>query len=93
MRKMLALAAIVAGLLALSGGASAAPTGGSLDRSFSGDGIAYLPQTASAVAVQSDGKVVVAGGGRDSTGRSMIAVSRFTRDGTPDPRSRAMGGS
>jgi uncharacterized delta-60 repeat protein len=85
MRKMLAIAAIVAGLPALSGSASAAATSGSIDLSFSGDGIAYLPHTAYAVAVQADGKIVVAGGGRDSKGTGVIAVSRFNRDGSLDP--------
>lgn len=75
MRKLLAVAATVAGLLFLPGpSALAASTSGSIDRTFAGDGIAYLPQTAYAVAVQADGKIVVAGGG----------ITRYNRNGTLD---------
>jgi uncharacterized delta-60 repeat protein len=75
MRKLLAVpATLVAMLLLQAPGALAASTSGSLDRTFAGDGIAYLPQTAYAVAVQPDGKIVVAGG----------AITRYNRDGTLD---------
>ena len=75
MRKLLAVSAtLVAMLLLQAPGALAASTSGSLDRTFAGDGIAYLPQTAYAVAVQPDGKIVVAGG----------AITRYNRDGTLD---------
>jgi uncharacterized delta-60 repeat protein len=75
LRRLLAVTATIAGLLFLPGpSALAAPTSGSLDRTFAGDGIAYLPQTAYAVAVQPDGKIVVAGGG----------ITRYNRDGTLD---------
>ena len=73
MRRLLAVTASVVGLVSLqASSALAASTSGSLDRTFAGDGIAYLPQTAYAVAVQPDGKIVVAGGG----------ITRYNRDGT-----------
>lgn len=58
---------------------------GSLDPSFSSDGKVETPfgvySTGNAVAIQPDGKIVVAGG----TDRD-IAVVRYTSDGTPDRR-------
>ena len=85
MRKRLAVAAMIAGLVSLQfTGASAASTSGSLDPTFAGDGVAFLPQTASDAAVQPDGKSVVVGGATDRNGRSVFAVSRFNRDGTVD---------
>jgi uncharacterized delta-60 repeat protein len=75
MRKLLAITATITGLLFLqTSSALTASTSGSLDRTFAGDGIAYLPHTAYAVAVQPDGKIVVAGGG----------ITRYNRDGTLD---------
>ena len=75
MRRFLEVpATLVAMLLLQAPSALAASTSGSLDRTFAGDGIAYLPQTAYAVAVQLDGKIVVAGG----------AITRYNRDGTLD---------
>ncbi len=86
MRKRLAVAAMIAGLVSLQfTGVSAASTSGSLDTTFAGDGVAFLPQTASDVAVQPDGKSVVVGGATDRNGRGVFAVSRFNRDGTLDP--------
>jgi uncharacterized delta-60 repeat protein len=65
----------VGGLLFLqTGSALAAPTSGSIDRTFSGNGIAYLDQTAYAVAVQADGKIVVGGS----------SITRYNPDGTVD---------
>ena len=86
MKKRLAVAVMIAGLVSLQFmGASAASTSGSLDATFAGDGVAFLPQTASDVAVQPDGKSVVVGGATDRNGRGVFAVSRFNRDGTLDP--------
>jgi uncharacterized delta-60 repeat protein len=66
---------------------------GDLDRSFSGDGQLLIPDTVYArrnndVAVQTDGKVLVAGSRTlepswDS-GRSEILLTRYNVDGTPD---------
>ena len=86
MRKRLAFAVLIAGLVSLQfTSAFAASTSGSLDTTFAGDGVAFLPQTASDVAVQPDGKSVVVGGATDRNGRGVFAVSRFNRDGTLDP--------
>jgi uncharacterized delta-60 repeat protein len=63
--------------------------GGGLDPSFGGDGRVTTAFThggfANAVAVQGDGRIVVAGcaGGEDSSGD--IAVARYLPDGTLDP--------
>jgi len=74
-RRILALSIVVAALVLLPFvSASAAPTSGSLDRTFSRDGVAFLTRSGSAVAVQADGKIVVAGGG----------ITRYDRDGTLD---------
>ena len=57
-------------------------TDGSLDRSFSGDGIAsgFSDAPVSAAALQPDGKLVVAG----ATKASDITVARLDTDGSPD---------
>jgi uncharacterized delta-60 repeat protein len=66
---------------------------GALDPSFSQDGKTTFPflnggtETAGDVAMQSDGKVVVAGTSQISVAGSVIskfAVARFNADGTPD---------
>jgi len=85
MRKVLSLAVVVAACLLLPPDiASAAGPSGSLDRTFSGDGIAFLPQTANAVAIQPDGKIVVVGSGSTRTGSGVFAVTRYNHDGTLD---------
>ena len=64
-------------------------TAGVLDTSFSGDGLqtAVIPSTsdtASAVGVQPDGKIVVAGGIGNVSGVSNFALLRYLSDGTLD---------
>ncbi|MFL5791306.1 MAG: hypothetical protein ACJ76A_07340 [Actinomycetota bacterium] len=75
LRNVMSLSVVVAGLVLLQlTSAAAASTSGSLDRTFAGNGIAYVAQTAYAVALQADRKIVVAGGG----------ITRYNRDGTLD---------
>ena len=65
---------------------------GSLDSSFSGDGkqtVAFdlssnVRDVAGAVAIQSDGKIVVVGTAERSSGNSDFAVARLKSDGTLD---------
>ena len=62
---------------------------GSLDNTFSDDGIAITPIGDSddigySVAVQSDGKIVVVGASQDSTGQFDFAVVRYNDNGTLD---------
>jgi uncharacterized delta-60 repeat protein len=64
-------------------------TDGTLDPTFAGDGTVtsnFAPGTdiANAVAIQSDGAIVVAGITRVGNG-SGFAVARYLTDGTPDP--------
>jgi uncharacterized delta-60 repeat protein len=93
------LSAVGAALLLGLGGptAGAGPSGpanppGSLDPSFGGDGIVTTDvtegwDTAAAVAVQPDGRIVAAGGANDDT-----ALVRYRRDGRLD-RSFGSGGT
>jgi uncharacterized delta-60 repeat protein len=60
-----------------------------LDPTFNGDGVAQLnlssgDDEATAVTVQPDGKIVIAGWATDATGARQFAVSRFRPDGTMD---------
>ncbi len=60
---------------------------GSLDPTFSGNGLAtfgVFGLSASDVAVQADGKAVVAGTRTDSGGNVDLALARYTVDGQPD---------
>ena len=62
---------------------------GSLDSSFGGTGIVHTRLTsdydgASAVAIQADGKIVVAGSRFSTTGGSSFAVVRYNTDGSLD---------
>jgi uncharacterized delta-60 repeat protein len=64
---------------------------GSLDPSFSGDGrlaqtLSAVSDTASAVAIQTDGRILVAG-----TSGSNYAIARFDSQGNPDPAFDAEG--
>ncbi len=64
-------------------------TGGLLDPTFSGDGMVtrdfnYGPDEGWDVAMQGDGRIVVAGSGYVD-GLHYVALLRFTTDGTPDP--------
>ena len=64
------------------------PSGGQLDPTFGSGGIVHLPHatdvSASAVAVQPDGKVVIAGYVQLFTGKDYISVQRLNRDGSLD---------
>src|SRR5262245_45972146 len=68
------------------------PSGGLLDPTFGSGGIVNLPNTtnlaATAVAVQPDGKVVIAGSVNNVSGRNngpyTITVQRLNRDGSLD---------
>jgi uncharacterized delta-60 repeat protein len=66
-------------------GASAAATTGFLDKTFSGDGRVLTnvggDDDVQAVAIQADGKIVVAG---SSSGGTDVAVVRYNADGTLD---------
>ena len=83
LRRTVITLAVLAPLAAASSAAAAA---GDLDPSFGGDGrvvTGLTPQYdwVSAVAVQGDGKIVVAGAGFDG---GQFAVLRYNSDGTPD---------
>lgn len=71
----------------LATGALSAP--GDLDTTFSGDGKASatlaVDSVGKSVAIQGDGKIVVAGNARDSVGRDSFAVARFLSTGIQDP--------
>lgn len=63
-------------------------TDGTLDRTFGRKGIAVPPigsrfGAASAIAIQSDGKIVI-GGGMNIDGFDDFAIARYNPDGTPD---------
>ncbi len=61
---------------------------GSLDTSFSGDGVAttnrHNARHIHAIALQPNGKIVVAGQAVDGTGRSDFALARYLRNGSLD---------
>jgi uncharacterized delta-60 repeat protein len=58
---------------------------GTLDTSFNGTGKIVTPDLdAWAVALQTDGKIVVVGGGRNTNQEEFSAVFRYHADGTPD---------
>jgi Domain of unknown function (DUF5122) beta-propeller len=82
---VLFLALVLPGLLAAP--AAAAP--GDLDPSFSGDGIRLVPfghgiASGEAVALQADGRIVVAGYVNVDYGYADVAVSRYWPDGQSD---------
>jgi uncharacterized delta-60 repeat protein len=86
MRKVIGPTVIASALVLLqSASVFAGSMSGSLDRTFAGNGIAYLPQTAVAVAIQADGKIVVVGEDSTPAGRGVFAVTRYNPDGTLDP--------
>ena len=80
--------AVIAATLALAAPACASP----LDLAFGGgDGLARLsgfgsqpPDIANAMAVQGDGKIVLAGGGRSAATADDFAVGRLNANGSPD---------
>ena len=86
MNRRLMTALTAAALLVPAAAASAAP--GDLDPSFSEDGRTLIDfgaiESASAVAVQPDGKIVLAGASRSGSGKDDFLVARLNRDGTPD---------
>jgi len=85
MRKLPALAMAVCSLVCLQlASAAAAGTSGSLDPTFAEGGITWLTQTANAVAIQPDGKIIVVGSGANPNGRWGFALSRYRLDGTLD---------
>ena len=89
MRPVGVLLAVLACCLGLAGTAGAAP--GDLDPSFSGDGLLRVDlggmpdvEWASAVAVQDDGRIVVAGTAPRGPGYYDFVVLRRNPDGSPD---------
>lgn len=78
-------AAVVVALIVFAPSSIAA--GGDLDPSFGGDGRVTHGGTFSgtSVALQSDGKIVVAGGVLDEAGETRSAVARYESDGRLDP--------
>ena len=78
------LAAVVCAF-ALAGPASAQQLD-NFDPTFGSGGmvISDLSSGASALALQPDGKIVLAGSATDSQGLPMLAVTRFNADGSPD---------
>jgi uncharacterized delta-60 repeat protein len=63
---------------------------GSLDPTFGGDGMVFTDITPSAdvpfgLAIQGDGKIVVAGGGAQGEADPKFALARYERDGSLDP--------
>ena len=86
MNRFLLTAVTAAVLLVPSSSALAAS--GDLDTTFSGDGRALIDfgaiESASGVAVQPDGKIVLAGASRAAGGKDDFLVARLNRDGTPD---------
>ncbi|MBN2547675.1 MAG: hypothetical protein JXB15_00845 [Anaerolineales bacterium] len=91
---LVALALLVAPLQAQSAGITAAP--GSLDTSFSADGKttggwAAYNDGANAVAIQRDGKIVMAGYTEYSDGDEDFLVLRYNPDGTLDSSFGFMG--
>lgn len=79
-RRLGGLTCAAAALLALPAAVAAAP--GDRDPSFSQDGIVEVGWGINDMAVQSDGRIVVAGVDGAATGWK---VARFMPDGTPDP--------
>jgi uncharacterized delta-60 repeat protein len=86
LRSLPTLLAAATATLALAGPAVAAP--GALDPSFSGDGRLATQLGAfnheDAVAVQPDGRIVVAGGAQTGPEAGVLTLRRFTSTGAPD---------
>jgi uncharacterized delta-60 repeat protein len=62
---------------------------GSLDTSFSSDGVVFTPMdavndAARGVALQPDGRIIVAGQGGPTTSTSSLAIARYNTDGSLD---------
>jgi uncharacterized delta-60 repeat protein len=66
------------------------PSAGSLDTSFSGDGLAFVHptpfaiDTSSGLAIQADGKIVLAGTANGFSSNAAPLLSRLNDDGSPD---------
>ncbi len=58
-------------------------TDGSLDNTFSADGIQEINFSIASIAIQSDGKIVTAGSAADN-GSSYFALARYNLDGSTD---------
>ena len=85
MHRRFMCAVAVAGLACLHlSPAVAAGSSGSVDDTFADRGITWLDQVPYAVAIQPDGKIVVAGGGANRRGEGGFALTRYNRDGTLD---------
>ncbi len=88
LRRLLAGLAASAGLLVFAGSAAAlAP--GDPDPTFGDNGVAFYPLGAAsrinAVALQPDGKIVVAGQATNANGHGAFMVARLNPDGSLDP--------
>lgn len=83
------LSQLTAGVLMLAAAAVTTFAAGNLDKTFGTNGKAVAPigtasDRGSAVAVQSDGKIVVAGSSSNNNSDFDSAVARYNADGTPD---------
>lgn len=86
LRRPLLIGAVAGALLPAAAGAA---TPGTLDTTFSGDGVTTTDvggrETALAVTVQPDGKLLVAGSSLDpATGRPRLVLARHLPSGAPD---------
>jgi uncharacterized delta-60 repeat protein len=62
------------------------PSFGTGGRILSQDGLGVVPSSqANGIALQPDGRIVVAGTASDDQGRNQLLVRRYLPDGTPDP--------
>jgi uncharacterized delta-60 repeat protein len=81
--------ALLVGAALLASSALLMGQAGSLDTTFGTGGIVTIPNATFAcnpcgLAIQSDGKILVAGGGATSKGFPEVAVARFNTNGSPD---------
>jgi uncharacterized delta-60 repeat protein len=82
--------ALLAGAALLSSSTLLMAQAGSLDPTFGTGGIVTTPNTTTgcapcALALQTDGKIVVAGGASASNGAAEVAVARYNTNGSLDP--------
>ena len=76
---------VVSGISGMDGRVLRYNRNGSLDTTFSGDGVASVPFIANSVDTQGDGRVVVGGVARESMADFGDRVARFTTAGVLDP--------
>ena len=76
---------VVSGISGMDGRVLRYNRNGSLDTTFSGDGVTSVPFLANSVDTQSDGRVVVGGVARESMADFGDRVARFTTAGVLDP--------